>query len=161
MVFLADWHPEPQAPSSHPDPPAQVVRNALYQHTGLQTRIHANMVSLVDGRPLQLGLHDMLARFLEFRRAVVQRRTRWGPQKPYDLERNKPQFGAVLAIPARGHVCMLCETRGAATPDSGLHPKAQPARVFPHLSAQIRMLHGVALRLVLGASAGELPTSRP
>ena len=55
--------------------PEQVVRNALLQHTGLQTRIHANMVSLVDGKPLQLGLKDMLARFLEFRRAVVQRRT--------------------------------------------------------------------------------------
>lgn len=53
----------------------QVVRNALFQHTGLQTRFNANMVALVGGQPRQMGLKEMLSHFLDFRRGVVQRRS--------------------------------------------------------------------------------------
>ena len=54
----------------------QVVRNALFQHTGLQIRFNANMVALVGGQPRLMGLKEMLSHFLDFRRDVVQRRSR-------------------------------------------------------------------------------------
>ena len=60
-------------------PLEQVIRNALFQHTGLQTRFNANMVALVGGQPRLMGLKEMLTHFLDFRRDVVQRRSQCAP----------------------------------------------------------------------------------
>ena len=55
----------------------QIVRNRLFQHTQLQTTFGANMLSLVDGVPRTLGLKDMLVHYLNHRRNVVIRRTKF------------------------------------------------------------------------------------
>ena len=55
---------------------ADVVLNALYQHTALQSRFSVNMVAIVDGQPQQLKLKQFLEHFLEFRRDVVAKRAR-------------------------------------------------------------------------------------
>lgn len=46
---------------------AQLVQNALFKHTSLQTRFSCNMVALVDGTPRTLTLKDFLKHFLDFR----------------------------------------------------------------------------------------------
>ena len=56
-----------------------MVRNALFQHTGLQIRFNANMVALVGGQPRLMGLKEMLSHFLDFRRGVVLRRSQCVP----------------------------------------------------------------------------------
>ncbi|MGI8847489.1 MAG: DNA gyrase subunit A [Candidatus Dormibacteria bacterium] len=53
------------------------VLNNLYKHTPLQNTFGALMLALVDGRPQVLGLKPLLQHFIDFRREVVTRRTRY------------------------------------------------------------------------------------
>ena len=53
------------------------VLNNLCKHTQLQYTFGALMLALVDGRPQVLGLKAILQPFVEFRRQVVVRRTRY------------------------------------------------------------------------------------
>ncbi|MGO8686413.1 MAG: DNA gyrase subunit A [Candidatus Dormibacteria bacterium] len=60
-------------PSARP----HTVLNNLYKHTQLQYTFGALMLALVDGRPQVLGLKAILQHFIDFRRQVVVRRTRF------------------------------------------------------------------------------------
>ena len=51
------------------------VMQQLFKHTPLQTSFSANMLALVDGQPLTLGLKRMLEHYITYRREVVRRRT--------------------------------------------------------------------------------------
>lgn len=53
----------------------EVVLNNLYRQTQLQVTYGINMVALIDGRPQQLPLSEIIAAFLKHRREVVTRRT--------------------------------------------------------------------------------------
>ncbi|MGH7902636.1 MAG: DNA gyrase subunit A [Candidatus Dormibacteraceae bacterium] len=53
------------------------VLNNLYKHTQLQQTFGAIMLALVDGRPVVLGLKQIVQRFVEHRRDVIVRRTRF------------------------------------------------------------------------------------
>jgi len=57
------------------------VLNNLYKHTTLQTTFGVIMLAIVDGRPVVLSLKQALQLFIEHRRNVIVRRTR------FDLER--------------------------------------------------------------------------
>jgi DNA gyrase subunit A len=59
------------------DAQTRVVLNQLYKHTQMQTTFGANMLALVDNQPRTLALKDMLHLFLDHRRDVVTRRTRF------------------------------------------------------------------------------------
>jgi DNA gyrase subunit A len=56
------------------------VLNNLYKHTSLQQTFGVIMLALVDNRPVVLGLKQVLQHFIDHRRNVILRRTR------YDLE---------------------------------------------------------------------------
>ncbi len=60
---------------------SQVVLNNLFKHTNLQTSFGTIMLSIVDGRPRELNLKQMLSHFLQHRREVVTRRTRFELRK--------------------------------------------------------------------------------
>jgi DNA gyrase subunit A len=51
------------------------VMQQLFKHTQLQTSFSANMLALVDGQPMTLGLKRMLEHYISYRREVVRRRT--------------------------------------------------------------------------------------
>jgi DNA gyrase subunit A len=53
------------------------VLNNLYKHTQLQTTFGAIMLALVDGRPQVLGIKSLLQEYINYRRDVVTRRTRF------------------------------------------------------------------------------------
>src|SRR5207248_2091868 len=55
--------------------------NNLYKHTTLQTTFGVIMLAIVEGRPVVLSLKQALQLFIDHRRNVIVRRTR------YDLER--------------------------------------------------------------------------
>src|SRR2546429_2406612 len=57
------------------------VLNNLYKHTTLQTTFGVIMLAIVDGRPVVLSLKQALQLFIDHRRNVILRRTR------YDLDR--------------------------------------------------------------------------
>jgi len=59
----------------------EVVLNNLWKHTPLQTTFGVIMLGIVGGRPRVLTLAEVLERFLEFRREVVQRRTEFDLRK--------------------------------------------------------------------------------
>ncbi len=56
---------------------SKVVLNQLYSHTQMQNSFGIIMLSLVDHQPQVLGLKELLNEFLDFRREVVVRRTRY------------------------------------------------------------------------------------
>jgi DNA gyrase subunit A len=60
---------------------ARVVVNQLFLHTPLQTNFNVNNLALVDGRPVQVGLIDMISHYVKHREVVVERRTRFDLRK--------------------------------------------------------------------------------
>jgi len=60
---------------------AQVVVNLLFLHTQLQSNFNVNNLALVDGRPTQLGLMDMIKHYVNHRHEVVERRTKYDLRK--------------------------------------------------------------------------------
>ncbi len=54
-----------------------VVLNKLYKYTALQTSFSVNNVALVNGRPQQLNLKQLIKYFVEHRHEVVVRRTKY------------------------------------------------------------------------------------
>ena len=52
-----------------------VVLNKLFKYTALQTSFSVNNIALVNGRPEQLNLKQLIHYFVEHRHDVVQRRT--------------------------------------------------------------------------------------
>ena len=60
---------------------ANVILNQLYKYTSLQESFGANMLALVDGKPVVLNLQQMLAEYLKHQENVVTRRTRFDLDK--------------------------------------------------------------------------------
>ena len=65
---------------------AEVILNNLYKHTQLQTNFGVIMLSIVNGQPRELGLLDVIKRFIEHRVDVVRRRTDFLLRKARDRE---------------------------------------------------------------------------
>jgi DNA gyrase subunit A len=59
------------------DANANVVLNNLYKHTALESTFAVNMLAIDHGRPKLLSVRDALHCFIEHRREVVLRRTRY------------------------------------------------------------------------------------
>ncbi|MCP5003886.1 MAG: DNA gyrase subunit A [Planctomycetes bacterium] len=55
----------------------EVVLNQLYKHTKLQNSYSIIMIALKDGRPQTLNLKQMLTAYVDHRKIVIQRRTRF------------------------------------------------------------------------------------
>ncbi len=56
---------------------AEVILNHLYKHTQLQVTFGANMRALVEQQPQLLNLKDLLEYFIQHRRDVIVRRTKY------------------------------------------------------------------------------------
>ncbi len=78
------------------DASAEVVLNQLYRFTPLQSSFGVNALALNRGRPQQMGLHDMLTAFIDFREEVVVRRTRFQLNKARD--RGHVLVGLAIAV---------------------------------------------------------------
>ncbi|MBI4795751.1 MAG: DNA topoisomerase 4 subunit A, partial [Deltaproteobacteria bacterium] len=59
------------------DEASQAILNQLYLHTQMQVTFGINLVAIVHNRPELLNLKDLLRHFLEHRREVILRRTRF------------------------------------------------------------------------------------
>jgi DNA gyrase subunit A len=65
---------------------AEVILNNLYKHTQLQINFGVIMLSIVAGQPRELGLVDVLKRFIDHRIDVVRRRTDYLLRKARERE---------------------------------------------------------------------------
>ncbi len=63
---------------------AFAVLNNLYKHTPLQQTFGVIMLAIVDGRPVVLSLKQALQLFIDHRREVILRRTRFDLEKAQD-----------------------------------------------------------------------------
>ncbi|MEE2938365.1 MAG: DNA gyrase subunit A [Planctomycetota bacterium] len=59
------------------DADPEVVLNQLYQFSPLQTTFSVIFLALVDGKPRELTLKEMLSEFIRHRRNVIRRRTQF------------------------------------------------------------------------------------
>mgnify|MGYP005849756075 CR=1 FL=1 len=64
----------------------EVVLNNLYKHSQMQTNFGVIMLSIVNGQPRQLGLKEILLRFIGHRVDVVRRRTDYLLRKARERE---------------------------------------------------------------------------
>lgn len=82
------------------------VLNQLYKYTELQKAFHFNMLGLVDGiQPQILGLKSLLEKFIEHRREVIIRRSKYELQKAKDrahilegLKKALDQIDAIIKL---------------------------------------------------------------
>ena len=75
---------------------AQVILNKLYALTPMQTSFGIIFLAIVDNQPRVLPLNDLLRHFIDHRKAVVIRRTRFDLKKA--LERAHLLRGLALAL---------------------------------------------------------------
>ncbi|MSU40248.1 MAG: DNA gyrase subunit A [Pedosphaera sp.] len=59
------------------DAVAKVLINNLYKHTSLETSFSVNMLAIDHGRPKTLGLKELINVYIEHRREVIIRRTKF------------------------------------------------------------------------------------
>jgi len=59
------------------DGKAKVIINNLYKHTALESSFSVNMLAIDHGKPKLLSLKDAIASYIEHRREIVLRRTRF------------------------------------------------------------------------------------
>src|SRR3979411_1487803 len=91
---------------------AEIILNNLFKLTQLQDSFGMNMVALVDGQPRVLNLRQFLQFFLQHRREVVVRRTRFELRKA--RERGHILEGLAVALSNVDEIIALIKR--AATP---------------------------------------------
>ncbi len=88
------------------------ILSILYKYSELQDTVGINMVCIADGKPMQLGLKQILTYYVNHRKNVVLRRTR------YDLEKAKARAhileGLIIAVDNLDEVIRLI--RSSKTP---------------------------------------------
>ncbi len=94
------------------DEAAQAILNQLYLHTQMQVTFGINLVAIVHNRPELLGLKDLLRHYLEHRREVTLRRTR------YELKQAEARAHLLAGLlTALAHLdAVIALIRAAATP---------------------------------------------
>src|SRR5215475_12876317 len=75
----------------------KVVINNLYKHTSLETSFAVNALAIDHGRPKTLGLKDLINAYIEHRREVIVRRTRFELRKAEERAENLEGYLIALA----------------------------------------------------------------
>lgn len=93
---------------------ALVILNQLYKHTQMQTSFGVIMLSLVHNQPRILNLKEMLDGFLDHRKEIVTRRTR------FELKKAQERLHILEALKkALDHLDdIISLIRGSASPDA-------------------------------------------
>lgn len=63
------------------DANANVILNNLYKHTQLQTSYGINLLMLVDGQPMTLGLKPIIEKYIDYQKTIIIRRTKFDLNK--------------------------------------------------------------------------------
>ena len=98
---------------------ADIVINALYKYTPLETSFGINMMAVVGNRPMLLNVKQILAYFLEHRREVIIRRTQFDLDK--SLARAHVLEGLKIALDNIDEVVALIRaSKGVVEAKAGL-----------------------------------------
>ena len=106
---------------------AEVILNSLYKLTPMQISFGINILAIVDNQPQTLGLKDLLRHFLEHRKTVVVRRTRFDLRKAE--ERAHILEGILKALDHLDEVITCIRT--SRTPPEAQGPACRPSSRSP------------------------------
>ena len=95
------------------DAVAKVVINNLYKHTALESSFAVNALAIDRGRPKTLGLKELITCYIEHRREVIIRRTKFELRKAE--ERAETLEGYLIALSHLDEFIRII--RGSATRD--------------------------------------------
>ena len=121
----------------------QVVLNNLYRYTALQSSFGMNMLAIAESRPRLFSLLGMLREFLQFRRQVIRRRTR------FELDRAEQRMhilaGLAAAVDRLDEVIEWIRTsKDPATARARLMQRLKPRRFHTDLELLARSGNGRA-----------------
>jgi len=89
------------------------ILEALLKYTDLRTTFGINMVAIADGRPMQMGLLDIIAYYTDYQRSVIIARTK------YDLQNAKDRAhileGLVVAVKNIDEVIKIIKNSASTT----------------------------------------------
>lgn len=74
-----------------------VILNQLFKYSQLQTSLGYNMLALVKNKPLQLSLREIINNFLDFRKEVIIRRSKFNLKKCRDKAHILLGFGLAIS----------------------------------------------------------------
>ncbi len=126
-----------------------VVLNMLYKYTQLQSSFSVNNIALVNGRPVQLNLKDMVHHFVEHRVDVVIRRTKYELRKAE--ERAHILEGLIIASDNIDEVIQII--RSSASPDEA---RDRLQKRFELSEIQARAIVDMRLRSLTGLEQDKL-----
>lgn len=126
-----------------------VVLNMLYKYTQLQSSFSVNNIALVNGRPVQLNLKDMIHHFVEHRVDVVIRRTKYDLRKAE--ERAHILEGLIIASDNIDEVIQII--RSSASPDEA---RSRLEKRFELTEIQARAIVDMRLRQLTGLEQDKL-----
>lgn len=75
----------------------EVILNQLFKYSQLQTSLGYNMLALVKNKPLQLSLREIIDNFLDFRKEVIIRRSKFNLKKCRDKAHILLGFGLAIS----------------------------------------------------------------
>lgn len=128
-----------------------VVLNMLYKYTQLQSSFSVNNIALVNGRPVQLNIKDMIHHFVEHRVDVVIRRTQYELRKAE--ERAHILEGLIIASDNIDEVIQII--RSSASPDEA---RTRLEQRFELSEIQARAIVDMRLRSLTGLEQDKLRT---
>ena len=123
-----------------------IVLNLLFKHTALQSSFSVNNIALVNGRPEQLNLKDLIKHFVNHRHDVVVRRTEYELRKAE--ERAHILEGYMKVIGTQDDLDRAIKIiRESATPDDA---RAGLMEAFELSEIQARAILELRLRTLTG-----------
>ena len=121
----------------------QVILNQLYKHTAMESTFGVIMLAIVNGQPKVLDLARILSLFLQHRRDVIARKTKFelrkAEEKAHILE------GLKVALDNLDNIIKLI--RGAATPEAALNGLMEK---FPLTKIQSQAILDMRLQRLTG-----------
>ena len=117
----------------------EIAVNHLFQNTALQTNFNVNNLALVEGRPKCLNLKQMLYYYLEHRKDVTTRRTRFDLAKA--LEREHILIGLKIGLENIDEVIEIIK-KAANNEEASLNLQARFALSEKQANAIIQMRLG-------------------
>lgn len=126
-----------------------IVINSLYKYTPLETSFGINMLAVADNRPVLLNLKSALTCFLDHRREVIIRRTR------FDLEKAQARAHIIegLRIAIDNIDAVVALIRASSTPEEA---KQGLMNTFSLTEVQAKAILDMRLQRLTGLQIDEL-----
>jgi DNA gyrase subunit A len=128
---------------------ANVVLNQLFKHTPMESSFGVILLSLADGRPRVMPVREMLGHYIQHRKTVVIRRTKYQLKKA--LDRAHILEGFLIALKNLDRVIKII--RGSADTEAA---RAQLIQEFDLSKAQSQAILDMRLAQLTKLSVNEL-----